>query len=449
MLGPSPLWERESENTSPNLQNAEPRARGAQSAQGRQLMPGECATRPAFATWSGTRRRRSRPGRLAPSRIPRPGTHRPSQGRAPGSGSASRRPRSTARTRHRSGTASPRSSTRKRRRRSRGGRWGRRKHASTRIGPHRTNGSPPSRSRSRRALRVQAVARVTEGDDRSRVQEDHARRRSRPRMARRTARRSRRSRPRAKRTGRIGMGAVDLGDHLAGTLPGGAEGGVALIRGLDRLTHQLGDRDAGPAQARRHVRMARIQPDVEECHSVYGKDGTSLRQALGAAPPRAGADGRARPEAGGGRGRAAGRMIAPGVLSAWCILPGVLRGRRRHGQARREGRRGHRRQPRHRRGNRAASSRPRAGASCAPPAPCARATTPWPARSRHGRRDPRRRRRGHAVTAEHRPARGVRKLIEAARKTYGPVDVLVNNAALTYFIPIKDYPVNRWLRPGP
>src|SRR3970040_1308590 len=28
----------------------------------------------------------------------------------------------------------------------------------------------------------------------------------------------------------------------------------------------------------------------------------------------------------------------------------------------------------------------------------------------------------------------------------GPIDVLVNNAALTYFIPIKDYPVNRWHR---
>ena len=38
------------------------------------------------------------------------------------------------------------------------------------------------------------------------------------------------------------------------------------------------------------------------------------------------------------------------------------------------------------------------------------------------------------------------KLIEAARKTYGPVDVMVNNAALTYFIPVKDYPLNRWMR---
>src|SRR5258707_11241511 len=38
------------------------------------------------------------------------------------------------------------------------------------------------------------------------------------------------------------------------------------------------------------------------------------------------------------------------------------------------------------------------------------------------------------------------KLIETARSTYGPVDVLVNNAALTYFIPVKDYPLNRWMR---
>ena len=36
--------------------------------------------------------------------------------------------------------------------------------------------------------------------------------------------------------------------------------------------------------------------------------------------------------------------------------------------------------------------------------------------------------------------------MQAARDTYGPVDVLVNNAALTYFIPVKDYPLNRWMR---
>jgi NAD(P)-dependent dehydrogenase (short-subunit alcohol dehydrogenase family) len=38
------------------------------------------------------------------------------------------------------------------------------------------------------------------------------------------------------------------------------------------------------------------------------------------------------------------------------------------------------------------------------------------------------------------------KLMQAAHDAYGPIDVLVNNAALTYFIPIKDYPLNRWMR---
>ena len=38
------------------------------------------------------------------------------------------------------------------------------------------------------------------------------------------------------------------------------------------------------------------------------------------------------------------------------------------------------------------------------------------------------------------------KLIQAARDAYGPNAVLVNNAALTYFVPIKDYPTNRWMR---
>ena len=38
------------------------------------------------------------------------------------------------------------------------------------------------------------------------------------------------------------------------------------------------------------------------------------------------------------------------------------------------------------------------------------------------------------------------RVVDEVRKAYGPIDVLVNNAALTYFIPIKDYPVNRWHR---
>jgi len=36
-------------------------------------------------------------------------------------------------------------------------------------------------------------------------------------------------------------------------------------------------------------------------------------------------------------------------------------------------------------------------------------------------------------------------LVETAKKEFGLVDVLVNNAALSYFMPIKDYPVKRWV----
>jgi len=38
------------------------------------------------------------------------------------------------------------------------------------------------------------------------------------------------------------------------------------------------------------------------------------------------------------------------------------------------------------------------------------------------------------------------RAVETTREAYGPIDVLVNNAALTYFIPIKDYPVSKWHR---
>ena len=38
------------------------------------------------------------------------------------------------------------------------------------------------------------------------------------------------------------------------------------------------------------------------------------------------------------------------------------------------------------------------------------------------------------------------RLIQETRDIYGPVDVLVNNAALTYYYPVKDFPLNRWMR---
>lgn len=38
------------------------------------------------------------------------------------------------------------------------------------------------------------------------------------------------------------------------------------------------------------------------------------------------------------------------------------------------------------------------------------------------------------------------RLVEEAEAAFGPVDVLVNNAALNYYIPIVDYPASRWMR---
>ena len=52
----------------------------------------------------------------------------------------------------------------------------------------------------------------------------------------------------------------------------------------------------------------------------------------------------------------------------------------------------------------------------------------------------------HAIAANIAEPAECDRLIEAARRHYGPVDVLVNNAALTYYIPVKDYPVGKWLR---
>jgi NAD(P)-dependent dehydrogenase (short-subunit alcohol dehydrogenase family) len=51
-----------------------------------------------------------------------------------------------------------------------------------------------------------------------------------------------------------------------------------------------------------------------------------------------------------------------------------------------------------------------------------------------------------AVTANIAEPTQCEALMAAARAAYGPVDVLVNNAALTYYLPVAEYPLNRWLR---
>lgn len=51
-----------------------------------------------------------------------------------------------------------------------------------------------------------------------------------------------------------------------------------------------------------------------------------------------------------------------------------------------------------------------------------------------------------AVTANVSEVGDCHKLIQEARKQFGPVDILVNNAALNYYVPIRDYAINRWVR---
>ena len=38
------------------------------------------------------------------------------------------------------------------------------------------------------------------------------------------------------------------------------------------------------------------------------------------------------------------------------------------------------------------------------------------------------------------------RAVAQARAAFGPIDVLVNNAALTYFLPVADFPVAKWMK---
>jgi NAD(P)-dependent dehydrogenase (short-subunit alcohol dehydrogenase family) len=38
------------------------------------------------------------------------------------------------------------------------------------------------------------------------------------------------------------------------------------------------------------------------------------------------------------------------------------------------------------------------------------------------------------------------RIVRTAREAFGPIDVLVNNAALTYFIPVAEFPPEKWLK---
>ena len=51
-----------------------------------------------------------------------------------------------------------------------------------------------------------------------------------------------------------------------------------------------------------------------------------------------------------------------------------------------------------------------------------------------------------AVTCDVSSEADCEKLLNQTHKIYGPADVLVNNAALTYFIQLKDFEPKRWMR---
>lgn len=51
-----------------------------------------------------------------------------------------------------------------------------------------------------------------------------------------------------------------------------------------------------------------------------------------------------------------------------------------------------------------------------------------------------------AITCDVSAEESCEALIAKARETYGPVTLLVNNAALNYYIPTEDYPTSRWVR---
>lgn len=51
-----------------------------------------------------------------------------------------------------------------------------------------------------------------------------------------------------------------------------------------------------------------------------------------------------------------------------------------------------------------------------------------------------------AITSDVSVEESCEELIAKSREAYGPISILVNNAALNYYIPTEDYPTSRWVR---
>src|SRR5262245_36709678 len=122
------------------------------------------------------------------------------------------------------------------------------------------------------------------------------------------------------------------------------------------------------------------------------------------------------------------------------------RSRRGHGKARRQVRAGDGSEPRHRRRDRAALRRGGRARGVRRAHPARGRASPRGTAGDGGGGNPRAGGNGEAVTGNNAEAAECERLVARAREIYGPVDVLVNNAALTYYVQVKDYPINKWMR---
>ncbi|MEM9683193.1 MAG: SDR family NAD(P)-dependent oxidoreductase [Pseudomonadota bacterium] len=52
----------------------------------------------------------------------------------------------------------------------------------------------------------------------------------------------------------------------------------------------------------------------------------------------------------------------------------------------------------------------------------------------------------HAIAADISDPANCIDLVEKSRELLGPIDILVNNAALNYYVPIEEYRINRWIK---
>ena len=52
----------------------------------------------------------------------------------------------------------------------------------------------------------------------------------------------------------------------------------------------------------------------------------------------------------------------------------------------------------------------------------------------------------HAIAADISDPANCIDMVEKSRELLGPIDILVNNAALNYYVPIEEYRINRWIK---